>query len=640
MLNSHIDLNEVVQQIRKLKTKKSPGLDRIPNEILKNDDVVYAIYVFLRHCFDNGQMPGLWLRAIICPIPKGAEKDPCCPISYRGISLLSSICKLYTGILNNRIAKYLESEQIICPEQFGFQKGKSCEDHVYNISTILRKRLQNNENTFAAFLDLEKAFDRIDRNLLFFKLLKYNIRGKIYNTIKLLYSATFNTIRINNFYTDWFPSTSGVRQGDTLSPTLFSIFINSLATELNELKLGLQVGNTHVSILLYADDMVLLSDSEAKLQSMLDHVAQWCSKWRIVVNDVKSGIVHFRKVGTDRSVFTFKLDGKLIETVKKYKYLGIILDEHLDFKECAKTLCEAGGRALSKIIGKFRNFKDLNYRTYTNLYNACVWPILNYCSSVWGFKNFGFAEKVQNRAIRFFLGLHRNAPVLALQGDMGWMLPKYKYYLSAVRLWNKICKMDQGHLTRKIFEWSYQNLNNNSWESSIYDLLDSINKLESFERAEEVDMEFLKTKLNDLMHSEWSQKLPSKPKLRTYSLFKSEVKTEDYVVSNIPKFKRSVLCQLRIGILPLEIETGRYTRKSLDERLCKLCKLNVEDEIHFLCVCPELQIIRDKYYSEVCSCQNDCILNQFYEIISSEKVKLLANFVSELWNFRNNILCN
>ena len=238
-LNSEIELTEVIQQINRAKTKKSPGLDKIPNDVLKNSDFAYGIFMLLKHCFSNGQMPGIWLRAIICPIQKGAKKDPCCPKLYRGISLLSSICKIYTGILNNRITKYLEAEKIICPEQYGFQRGKSCVDHVYNISTILRKRIKNKENTFAAFLDLEKAFYCIDRNLLFFNLLKNNIRGKMYHTIKLLYSETFNIIRVNNNYTDWFLSNSGVRQGDTLSPTLFNIFINSLAVELNDLKLGL-----------------------------------------------------------------------------------------------------------------------------------------------------------------------------------------------------------------------------------------------------------------------------------------------------------------------------------------------------------------------------------------------------------------
>ena len=149
----------------------------------------------------------------------------------------------------------------------------------------------------------------------------------MYHTIKLLYSETFNTIQINNNYTDWFLSKSGVRQGDTLSPTLFNIFINSLAVELNDLKLGLNCGNTHICILLYADDMVLLSDSESKLQSMLNYVAQWCNKWRITVNDLKSGIVHFRNISSKKSEIVFTLGGSIIETVSQYKYLGVILDD-------------------------------------------------------------------------------------------------------------------------------------------------------------------------------------------------------------------------------------------------------------------------------------------------------------------------
>ena len=121
---------------------------------------------------------------------------------------------------------------------------------------------------------------------------------------------------------------------------------------------------------------------------------------------------------------------------------------------------------------------------------------------------------------------------------------------------------------------------------------------------------------------------------------KNEIKTEEYILSNIPKYKRSLLCQLRIGILPLESETGRYTRKKVEDRICKLCKLDIEDEIHFVCVCPKLQAIRYKFYNKICSCQNDSILTRFYEIITCKRVKLLMNFLADLWNLRNNILCN
>ena len=107
-----------------------------------------------------------------------------------------------------------------------------------------------------------------------------------------------------------------------------------------------------------------------------------------------------------------------------------------------------------------------------------------------------------------------------------------------------------------------------SWESNIYDILESVNKLENFEMAEELDINNLEIKLADIMHNKWFNKLPSKQKLRMYSLFKNEIKTEEYILSNIPKYKRSLLFQLRIGILPLEIETGRYTWKKVEDRIC------------------------------------------------------------------------
>ena len=117
-----------------------------------------------------------------------------------------------------------------------------------------------------------------------------------------------------------------LRQGDTLSPTLFNIYINDLATELNELHLGINFGKNHLCILLYADDMVLLSDSEEKLQKMLNYLTNWCKKWRVSVNVAKCGVVHFRKTNKLQTHHIFKVNGLEIKTLSKYKYLGVILD--------------------------------------------------------------------------------------------------------------------------------------------------------------------------------------------------------------------------------------------------------------------------------------------------------------------------
>ena len=131
--------------------------------------------------------------------------------------------------------------------------------------------------TFTTFIDFKKAFDLIDREALFYKLLQNGIDGKMYWSVKSMYSDTISNVKVNKLYTDWLSINSGVRQGDTLSPTLFSLFINDLAKEIKAASYG-NLGNDKIPILLYADDMAPLSESEDDMQNMLDIVYEWCRR--------------------------------------------------------------------------------------------------------------------------------------------------------------------------------------------------------------------------------------------------------------------------------------------------------------------------------------------------------------------------
>ncbi len=179
-------------------------------------------------------------------------------------------------------------------EQNGFRKGRSCQDHIFTLTSVLRNRQAENKPTFAAFVDMQKAFDWVDRDLLFLKLLLNNIDGKVYNAIKSMYTDTTASLKINKLETDWFRCESGVRQGDVLSTTLFSIFINDLAKEIKDMDIGIPIGELKLCILLYADDIVLLSENERDLQSMLDKLNEWCVKWHMKVNETKTNVIHFR----------------------------------------------------------------------------------------------------------------------------------------------------------------------------------------------------------------------------------------------------------------------------------------------------------------------------------------------------------
>ena len=137
ILNQEITETEIRTAIKGLKSKKASGLDGIQNELLIFSECHSLLKILFNKCFDYGKIPSMWLKSVIVPIPKSA--DPNVPLNYRGISLTSCVSKVYSGVLNNRINTYTDLIGIIAEEQNGFRKGRSCEDHVFTLSTIIKK---------------------------------------------------------------------------------------------------------------------------------------------------------------------------------------------------------------------------------------------------------------------------------------------------------------------------------------------------------------------------------------------------------------------------------------------------------------------------------------------------------------------
>lgn len=167
------------------------------------------------------------------------------------------------------------------------------------------------------------------------------INGKIYQAIKQLYPETTSCIKLNSNITGWFDVSNGVRQGDSLSPTLFNIYItiNDMVNELNSLNIGVDINGRKICCLIYADDMVIFCNSENELQQLLDRVHRWCFKWKMQVNPSKSNIMHFRPGSNPRTSTVFKLGENILSLTDSYKYLGIIIDENLDFSKAVSELC-------------------------------------------------------------------------------------------------------------------------------------------------------------------------------------------------------------------------------------------------------------------------------------------------------------
>lgn len=595
-INGTITYDELHKVISKLKQNKATGLDEIPNEVLKYEDIEWVLLIYFNKCFSMGLIPTVWLKAVIVPVPKGSTKDPCVPLNYRGISLLSCVYKVYSGILNSRLVNYMEDIDWFVEEQNGFRGGRSCQDHIFSLTSLIRNRLSVKKHTYVAFVDMQKAFDWVDRDLLLLKLLINNIDGNLYRSIKSMYSDTLSAVRINGMCTDWFQCNSGVRQGDVLSTTLFSIYINDLAKEIKDLNLGIPVFEQKVSILLYADDIALIAENEEELQLMLNKLSSWCDKWRMKVNQAKTNIIDFRPKRSQRSDFKFHIGGVELNTVEQYKYLGVVFNEYLDFNVTAEILSDAGGRALGAIIGKTKHIKDLGYNTFNRLFQAGVKPILEYGSEIWGYKPFTHTDNIQNRAARYFLGVHRFTPILALRGELGWYTTQKMRWLNMFRYWNRLINMPENRLTKCIFEWDWVKCKDN-WSSELRELYTQFDSQNTFFEKTLCDLDLLTSKVKEYDQDIWLREIQQKPKLRTYIQFKDNLKPEKYVCSSIPRYQRSIMASLRSGILPLKIETGRYESIPADERICELCcSGDIENEVHFLCSCSFYKDLREQFY--------------------------------------------
>ena len=178
--------------------------------------------------------------------------------------------------------------------------------------------------------------------------------------------------------------------------------------------------------MLYADDLILIGQDELELQWLLDELGKWCAENRLKVNDDKSKIIHFRTKSAERTNFSFKCDETELETVTQYTYLGLLLNEHLDYNVTARYVAKAGNRALGLIIAKDKAFGGLAFRTFTKLYGTMVWSVISYAVGIWGQKQYSCINAVQNRAQRYFLGVGRYIPNVAVHCDIGWHHPAVK----------------------------------------------------------------------------------------------------------------------------------------------------------------------------------------------------------------------
>ena len=210
-------------------------------------------------------------------------------------------------------------------------------DNIFVLHSLITHCLNNNKKLYSAFIDFRKAFDFVVRDVLWFKLIESGIRGKILNIIQSMYKSIKSRVKFNNNLSCEFVSHIGVRQGECLSPFLFSMYIHDLEKELIQKGAeGIDIGMLKLYLLLYADDIVIFSNTSEGLQKGLDILSDYCQKWKLTVNIDKTKVMVFRKGGILPRNLSFTFQGNMIEIVNKFVYLGISFSTGGSFTETQK----------------------------------------------------------------------------------------------------------------------------------------------------------------------------------------------------------------------------------------------------------------------------------------------------------------
>ena len=188
-INNKITESEILTAVKNLKNNKSPGIDNILNEHLKNSILIMMpVYVKLFNIvFNYGIVPDSWSIGDILPIYKN-KGSASLPENYRPITLLSCLGKLFTSIINNRLNKFAEHYNVINPSQAGFRKGFSTVDNIFIIQSLIEISKISKNKLFCAFIDFKQAFDMVWRNGLWSKLINSNINGKCFKLIRNMYN--------------------------------------------------------------------------------------------------------------------------------------------------------------------------------------------------------------------------------------------------------------------------------------------------------------------------------------------------------------------------------------------------------------------------------------------------------------------
>ena len=383
---------------------KSSGIDILSSRLCKDAFMVlgqHLVYLFNRS-LASGIFPKKWKVAKIIPLFKGGDRVNV--NNYRPVSLLPLPGKLLEKIVHNRIVRFWEGNNFLSDNQGGFRKGHSTVSKIADLTDDLFKQINIGNTTIAAFVDLRKAFDTVNTNILLKKLKFAGIRGAVFKWCANYLSDRQQCTLANGNKSTLQPISCGVPQGSVLGPLFFLVYVNDVQNAVGE-----------CGIKLYADDTVLYQsgvngeDAGGKLQTCVDRFKYWCDKNVLTINAAKTKIMSF----TSRSKVKkckntdVRVDGEKLKLVPSFKYLGLTLDSTLNFSQ---HIAQVIRLVCHKMILLARLKKYLREETALLIYKTMILPYFDYADVIFhkaNMKELDKLQKLQNKCLRICLNRDR-----------------------------------------------------------------------------------------------------------------------------------------------------------------------------------------------------------------------------------------
>ena len=443
----------------------------------------------------------------------------------------------------------------------------------------------------------------------------------------------------------------GVRQGECLSPFLFSMYVNDLEREF-QLKggEGIDIGMLKIFLLLYADDITIFASSAEELQTNLNMLSEYCSRNKLIVNTSKTKIMVFRRGGILPRDLKFYYNNIELSIVSTLSYLGIVFSTGGSFSECHKTLAGQALKAIFKLNRYLYNFTNITPRHRLELFDKLVTPILNYGSEVWGFGQTKQIERIHRLFCKQLLGVKTATQNDFVYGELG----RTNYYTRRIyiiiKYWFKVIYADERKYISQIYNVMLNDIadrqNIQNWASLVRNTLANLGFFEVWLAQGVGDMNkfllILKQRLADNFLQNWSERLEASSRASFYKhicIFQFQP-CLDKVVTR--KF-RVALSKLRLSSHRLLIESGRWNRPQpipREQRLCAICNY-LEDEYHLLFECSLYNNERvgflKPYYLRRKS------MFKAVELMQSSNAKVLKNlavYIYKCFEIRNAALLN